>query len=152
MEKKIRQELRQFDKWTIYIVPTGANPVKVPIRKDTLIFTDISVTSEYLSEKGFRNSNYSLSANDDGMGVWETMQRSSNADIAFWKGQVKDMAMKGVLGIQPAKKGQLMQEFTFTTERPAGYIEPPAPKKTEDKAKKGEPIKVEEKVSTPAKN
>ena len=135
IEKQIKQQLQQLEEWVIYLIPTGANPPRVKIAKDILTFSDISVSSQYLSEKEFRNSNYSLSANDDGMGVWETMQRNDKGDIAFWKGQIKDLTMRGVLGLQP-KKGQ-MQEFTFTTEKPDGYIEP-APKNQDTKGKKGE--------------
>jgi len=149
MEKEIKQQLQQLEEWTIYLIPTGANPAKMPIKKDTLAFTDISVSSEYLAEKEFRNSNYSLSANEDGLGVWETMQRNNNGDIAFWKGEVKDTAMHGALGIQP-KKGQ-MQEFTFTTEKPAGYVEP-LPKKEDIKVKKDEAVKDEGKVNPKTKN
>jgi hypothetical protein len=138
VEKKIRQELRQLEEWTIYVIPSGPNPAKIPIKKDILTFSDISVTSQDLLEKEFRNSNYSLAANDDGTGVWETMQRNANGDIAFWKGQVKNLNMSGVLGLQP-KKGPL-QEFSFTTERPDGYVEP-APKKENNKANKGEVAK-----------
>lgn len=146
MEKQIKQQLQQLEKWVVYLIPTGANPPRVKIRKDILTFSDISVSSDYLTEKDFRNSNYSLSANDDGMGVWETMQRNDRGDIAFWKGQIKDLAMRGVLGLQP-KKGR-MQEFTFTTEKPDGYVEPP-PKKQD---KKGEATKDEAKVDPKAKN
>jgi hypothetical protein len=134
MEKVIKQQLQQLEEWTIYLIPTGAKPAKMAIKKDILTFTDVSVTSQYLSQKDFGTSNYALSANDDGMGVWETMQRNNKGDIAFWKGEVRDTAMRGVLGLQP-KRGR-MQEFTFTTEKPEGYVEP-APKKDETKAKKG---------------
>ena len=132
MEKKIKADLLQLKKWVVYLIPTGSNPAKQPIKKDILTFTDISVSSEYLAENKFGSSNYALSANDDGLGTWETMQRSDNGDVAFWRGEIRDMSMRGVLGLQP-KKGQ-PQEFTFTTEKPAGYIEP-APKKEEPKEK-----------------
>jgi hypothetical protein len=148
-EKKIRQDLQRLEEWTIYVIPSGPNPAKIPIKKDILTFSDISVTSQDLLEKEFRNSNYSLSANDDGTGVWETMQRNANGDIAFWKGQVKGLSMSGVLGLQP-KKGQ-MQEFSFTTEKPEGYVEL-LPKKADDKAKKGEVAQEEGKVIPKVKN
>jgi len=148
VEKKIRQELRQLEEWVIYVIPSGPNPVKIPIKKDILTFSDISVTSQDLLEKEFRNSNYSLAANDDGTGVWETMQRNANGDIAFWKGQVKNLNMSGVLGLQP-KKGPL-QEFSFTTEKPAGYIEPPS--KKVEKEKNVETVKEEKKAPAGAKN
>jgi hypothetical protein len=150
MEKKIKQDLQQLKEWVVYLIPTGSNPAKQPIKKDILTFTDISVSSEYLAERKFGSSNYALSANDDGLGVWETMQRNDKGDVAFWKGEVRDTAMRGALGLQP-KKGQ-MQEFTFTTEKPAGYIEP-APKKEDVKAKKGEVEAQDEgKVSRKTKN
>ena len=136
--KKIKPQLLQQG-WIIYLVPSGPNPTKSEIKKDTLTFNDISVTSQYFSDKGFRNSNYALNANEDGTGIWETMQRTPNGDIAFWRGEFKDAAMRGALGLQP-KKGQA-QEFAFTTEKPAGYVEP-LPKK-EEKEGKGEPAKKE---------
>jgi hypothetical protein len=145
MEKKIKADLQQLKEWVVYLVPTGSNPVKMAIKKDILTFTDVSIGSEYFAEKGFGGSNYSLSANDDGMGVWETMQRNDKGDIAFWRGEVKGTWMRGTIGLQ-LKKGK-MQEFTFTTDKPAGYIEP-APKKKEVKSKKGEAaVPVKEKTA-----
>lgn len=150
MEKKIKEDLLQLKAWVVYLIPTGSNPAKQPIKKDILTFTDRSVNSEYLAEKNFGGSNYALSANEDGLGIWETMQRSDKGDVAFWKGEVRDMSMRGVLGLQP-KKGQ-MREFTFTTEKPAGYIEP-APKKEDSKKKKGAAaVQDEEKVNPKTKN
>jgi len=135
MEKKIKQDLLQLKEWVVYLIPTGSNPPKMAIKKDILTFTDISISSEYFTEKGFGNSNYALSASDSGLGTWETMQRNDKGDIAFWRGEVRDTWMRGTIGLQP-KKGRI-QEFTFTTEKPAGYIEP-APKKEDLTEKKGQ--------------
>lgn len=133
LESKIRGKLAAQE-WKVYLIPSGPNSGKSSIHADTLAFTNIGVTSQYLSEKGFNSSNYSLTVKDGGSASWETLQRTPTGEMAFWKGDVDEQVttMGGVLGIHP-KKGD-PQEYRITAVKPEGYVEPvkkPEQKKAE---------------------
>ncbi|MEI6631306.1 MAG: hypothetical protein WCL25_01670 [bacterium] len=106
---------------------------------DMLNLADGKLSSKYMTEKGFTSSNITVTVNE-GVIVWETMQRSSKGEIAFWRGELAGPTMNGVVSIKP-EKGET-EEFSFVS------IVPPPPK-PEAPAKAVEPTKT--KVTEPAK-
>lgn len=137
-ETKVRDELKAKE-WTVRMTPKEGQK-KVEFETDTLTFTEGTVASKSLAEKGFPASNYSLTPQEDGSGVWETMQANEAAgDLAFFRGELKNGLMKGTFSFQP-KKGT-RTTYYFTSEatpaevKPAAVQEEPAPKAAP--AKKG---------------
>jgi hypothetical protein len=81
---------------------------------DKLEFKKGTLISKEMSAKGFLASNYTLTVNNDGTLVWETMQRSDSGDELFWRGETtKDAKMSGVLSRHPV--GGISQDVLFTS-------------------------------------
>ncbi len=72
--------------------------------KDTLLFKDNRFSSEAYAKQGFAATNYTLSVQEDGSVVWETMQTAENGQLVFWRGEISsDMkSMRGVISKQKA--------------------------------------------------
>jgi hypothetical protein len=94
-------------------------------KTDIVQFQGPQITSEQLSKAGFSSSNFTLTVQDDGTAVWETMQSKEGGELAFWKGEVAATAqtMQGVLSRQKAP-GQ-SEDFAFAAKRTVA--QPPAP-------------------------
>lgn len=105
--------LTQLNKqsWTIKLVQQGAKKPKV--ETDLLTFSGQGVVSQFLSIKGFGGSQYSLSIQNDGSAVWETVQRNANDDIAAWRGELRGSAMNGTLSIR--YKTGMGETYSFST-------------------------------------
>ena len=67
------------------------------------------------ANKGFPTTNFTLTVQEDGVVVWETMQTSEKSGIAFWRGEFdpKMESMRGVVSYQPDKKSK--QDYSFTS-------------------------------------
>ncbi len=92
------------------ITMTGAAGKQTP---DTLTFKDHVFISAGLNSVGFPESNYSLSIEDNGRMVWETMQTASDGGVASWRGEIEQGKMRGILSLrQPGKEPQ---DFSFTS-------------------------------------
>jgi hypothetical protein len=80
---------------------------------DLLIFKDNQVSVQTFSKKGFGSTNFTLTVQDDGSCVWETMQTSEKSGVAFWRGEIdKDTAkMQGVLSYHIDDK--TTREYSF---------------------------------------
>ncbi|MFH1339065.1 MAG: hypothetical protein ABIH40_04425 [Candidatus Omnitrophota bacterium] len=94
LEKK--QKLLNNTEWEIELSPLSGKGKK---ESDTLTFSNNQVSSKDLIRRGFSASNYTLSMQDDGNVVWETMQSSEKAGIAFWRGEIDPNVerMQGIL-------------------------------------------------------
>jgi hypothetical protein len=112
---------------------------------DVLNLTDGKLVSKYLTEKGFAASNITITVND-GVIVWETMQRNDKAEIAFWRGELAGSSMSGVVSLKP-EKGET-EEFAFVSVAP---IPKPEPKPETPAAKPVTKAAEPEKKQAPAK-
>lgn len=65
---------------------------------DIVTFKDNKVGISSFSKKGFADTNYTLSVQEDGTVVWETMQNMDKA-TAFWRGELDSemIKMQGIL-------------------------------------------------------
>lgn len=118
VEKK-RDEIRaRLDgtEWTIELRPMEEGAGKP--QSDTLTFTTRSVTSARLTKAGYGGSNYSLNLGEDGAASWETMQTAEGKGSAFWKGELSEERVRGVLSEQSAD-GKA-QNFTFNGTQTSG--------------------------------
>lgn len=96
--------------WTIYLTAAGAKKAKS--ETDVLTFSEGKLTSKNLSSKGYPTSNITVTVQDNGTIIWETMQTKENGDMAFWRGELEGQIMRGVLSLQSEKGGA--QDFSFS--------------------------------------
>ena len=97
--------------WTIKLVQQGAKKPKS--EADVLTFSGQGVVSQFLSAKGFGGSQFSLSIQDDGSAVWETVQRTENEDTALWRGELRGNVLTGTLSIR--YKSGMGEVYSFST-------------------------------------
>lgn len=114
-------DLLNGKEWIIYLYPSGVSAgKKLPVISDVLTFKDGKVSSKVFTAKGFAESNYTLTVSDDGTAVWETMQRTEQEDLAFWRGELRGADLTGVMNMHTAKG--VIEEYSF------GMNAPPPPK------------------------
>lgn len=89
--------------WTLEVAPSGVKKEDRKTTPDTVIFKDGKMSSDGLSKKGYGTSNYTLTVGDDGVPVFETMQRDENDGVAFWRGELVDGKIRGVISVQASK-------------------------------------------------
>jgi len=127
LQAKVKAELSSRD-WKVRLLPVGLIAAAPEI--DVLTFNDGKFSSQALSGRQYPVSSFTVTFTDQGVAVWEVFQEKGNGEIAFWKGQLQEESISGVLCIQ-AQKAQL-QDFYFTSD--AGPI--PVLQKKEEKKKR----------------
>lgn len=113
-EREARETLKMKE-WEIYLTPQEA-PKRVKNETNVLTFSDGKVASKNLSDKGYNTSNFSLTIQDDGLAVWETMQADVDRNLAFWRGELRENVMRGTLFLSPQKGDKIT--YSFTTVKP----------------------------------
>lgn len=97
--KKLEEKKAELNgtQWEVQIT-TKVTKTSMP-KTDTLIFQDGKFRSEALSKKGFSPTNYTLTLQEGGPTVWETMQTGSDKKegVAFVRGEWKGNVMSGVI-------------------------------------------------------
>lgn len=107
VEKK-RKEIDNTE-WQIEMTPLSGKGKK---EGDTLLFKAGQVSLSGYAKKGFAPTNFTLSVQDDGMVVWETMQTSEKSGIAFWRGEMADsQVMRGIFSYHPDDKTTIDYSF-----------------------------------------
>jgi hypothetical protein len=93
--------------------------------EDTLIFQNDKFRSERAEKIGYTSTNYTLTVQEEGPTIWETMQTSKKGEVCFWRGEWKDQTMTGIISRQ-LEKG--VEEYYFTSS-----VRTEIPKTTEEK-------------------
>lgn len=83
-------------------------------RADVLSFIQGKFISAQLNTTGYSASNYSLTIEDSGKIIWETMQ-TSPAGTASWRGEIEQGKMRGILSLR--QEGSQPQDFSFISIR-----------------------------------
>ncbi len=96
--------------WNIKLSPIGETNAQ-GYEEDTLLFIDSKFSSEKLESEKFPVSNYTVSLKGEDVIIWETMQTSEDAGVAFWRGELENDVMRGVLSVHPAEKTYM--DFSF---------------------------------------
>ena len=100
-----RAEDLEATEWEIKLTPmTGGQQVA-----DTLSFTQGQFVSGKLNTSGFGTSNYSLTIEDSGKLIWETMQTGPDG-TATWRGEIEGNKMTGILSLRTEEQ---TQDFSF---------------------------------------
>lgn len=109
-ETKAKERLAARE-WTVYL--TALEQKKAGQETDVLNFAEGKLSSRNLSSKGYPTSNYTITIQENGAIIWETMQTTEKGEMAFWRGELEGETMRGVLSLQPLK-GQA-RGFSFTS-------------------------------------
>jgi len=123
-ELKIAKDKLGKQEWVIYLTSLAD---RKPMGSETLQFSDGKITAKEFLTKGYLESNCTINTQEDGTVVWETMQVSENGDRIFWRGELKDNLMQGIMSMQ-SKAGQ-SQDISFTTTAPKPVEEKAVPEK-----------------------
>ncbi len=67
---------------------------------DTLVFKEMKFDSKAMTSQGFNSTNYTISLQEGGPTVWETMQSTESGNPVFWRGEWEGDSMKGVMSKQ----------------------------------------------------
>lgn len=115
--------------WNLDVTSTAGKKEDRKTTQDTVIFKDGKLNSSGLGEKGFGTSNYTLTVGDDGVPVFETMQRNDKESTVFWRGEVVEGKIRGVISVQEKDKPAVAFGFRGekageATEIPAEKVEP----------------------------
>jgi hypothetical protein len=96
--------------WTVEMKPMGT---KGKAETDLISFSEDKVISKNLATLGYAATNFSVRLEEDGTVIWETMQTSEKDGQAFWRGDIKEGVMRGVLS-KRNKKGNAY-DFSFVS-------------------------------------
>jgi len=100
MVKKVKEAEKELNntKWQISLTQITQAEKKEKLT-DTLRFKDDKVEMESLTSQGFPASGFTITikGDDNNVIVWETMQVSEKKGLAFWKGEIEEGRMRGVL-------------------------------------------------------
>jgi hypothetical protein len=80
--------------------------------EDTLNFQNDKFRSERSEKLGYTPTNYTLTVQEAGPTIWETMQTSKKGEVCFWRGEWKDNVMTGIISRQLEKGAE---EYYFTS-------------------------------------
>lgn len=122
---KLREEAAKrmhLTEWTIELSPMSGDKKDKPYT-DTLTFQDKKLHSEALAEDEYADSNMTINVKGDTI-IWETMQSIDGKNPVFWRGEIRENTVSGVMSRQD-KEGET-KAFSFRGEE-LGKIEPPAP-------------------------
>jgi hypothetical protein len=111
-EEKKRKDIANTE-WQIELTPLNGKGKK---EAETVVFKDNQVSFVTYGKKGFPATNFTLTVQEDGMVIWETMQTSPKAGITFWRGEMPDMqTMRGIFSYHPDEKTTLDYSFISTS-------------------------------------
>ena len=99
LERDKKRKQINSTQWAIDLNLMG---VKGKSKQDVLIFEENRFYAKKTSKEGFNATNYTISVQDDGITVWETMQTAEEGKINFWRGEIaEDMkSMRGIVSKQ----------------------------------------------------
>jgi len=97
--------------WNVQMRPMEG---KGKAEADVISFSEDKVMSKNLSNAGFPATNFSVRMQDDGTLTWETMQVSEKEGTAFWRGDIRDGVMTGVLSKRDKKERTVDFNFIST--------------------------------------
>jgi len=113
VEKK-RKELDDTE-WQIELTPLSGKGKK---EGETVVFKGNQVSLTGYGKKGFLPTNFTLTVQEDGSAVWETMQTSEKSGIAFWRGEMADaQTMRGIFSYHPDEKTTVDYSFISTAKK-----------------------------------
>jgi hypothetical protein len=110
---KKKMVLLNNTEWQIEMTPLSGKGKK---EIDTATFKNNQVVLSGFSKKGFGPTNLTLTVQEDGSVVWETMQTSEKNGMCFWRGELDKtmMTMRGVASHKIDDKNKMDYSFVST--------------------------------------
>jgi hypothetical protein len=111
-----KMALLNNSEWQIEMSPAGGKGKK---ELETVAIKNNQVSMAGFLKKGFLASNFTLTLQEDGSVVWETMQTSEKNGICFWRGELDKTltTMRGVLSHAIDTKNKVDYTFASTSRR-----------------------------------
>lgn len=106
--------------WQIEMTPMAAPSGKAPKKEiEFVTFKNNQVSFSGFGKKGFPTTNLTLTIQDDGSVIWETMQTSEKSGVCFWRGELDKgmMNMRGVLSHKIDAKTKTDYTFVSTSRK-----------------------------------
>ena len=105
----------QSREWPVYL---SLESGKGKTETDILIFTaEGQVSAKNLFAKGYSQSNFRLTPQDDGSAVWETMQVDKDKNLVFLRGVLKENEMTGSFFMKPVKGEPVTYLYHYSSPR-----------------------------------
>lgn len=98
--------------WTVEMKPMSG---KGKAETDVITFAEDKVSSKNLSNAGYPATNFTVRLEEDGTVIWETMQTSEKDGQAFWRGDINEGVMRGVLSKRDKKDNAYDFNFVSVT-------------------------------------
>ncbi len=116
LREKKRDELKNTQ-WDIDVMALSGKGAK---QKDIIIFSDNKFSSEEFAKSGFKESNYTLTVQDNGLVVVETMQTNDKEGSIFWRIEFDSSlaSCKGVMSRQLSGNKTDDYSFVSTAKKP----------------------------------
>ncbi len=106
-----KQELNGTQ-WNVTVKPLSGGG---SAESDVIIFSDGQMSSKNLQSAGFEATDFTVRVEEDGTVIWETMQVDGKDNFAFWRGDINEGVMRGVL-TQKDNSGRTF-DFSFTNKQ-----------------------------------
>ncbi len=103
VSKRLKEEMLKLEgtEWDVKLI--SKNKGNAPaIEYDRISFKHDQVSSKKLAAMGFTPTFYTLTGNEDGTVIWETMQTGPKGEVVAWRGEWNQGEMRGVLSQQLA--------------------------------------------------
>ena len=96
--------------WTISVKPSGE---KGKVETDVISFVEGKMISKNMKNAGFNDAEFNVRIGEEGVVIWETMQSDEKGDSTFWRGDIENGKMKGML-TKENNRG-VMSNFSFAS-------------------------------------
>jgi hypothetical protein len=110
----VKKEELDNTEWNIIVTPVSK---KGQYQSDVISFKNGKFTSKNLLNEGFGPTGFTLRIEEDGstddaiVVIWETMQMDKEGNYVFWRGDIRNGVMRGILSKQN-DKGRI-SDFLF---------------------------------------
>lgn len=114
--------------WEVKLTAAGD---KDKTSSDTLVFKEQMFESKSLTDKGYKPTNYTVSLQEGGPTVWETMQSTDKGEPVFWRGEWEGESMRGVMSKQVGEGKNEDYYFSSVASKVIEKVVEPEPVKEE---------------------
>ncbi|MBN3040344.1 MAG: hypothetical protein JW867_04390 [Candidatus Omnitrophica bacterium] len=103
--------------WDVELTPSSGQGKKL---NDMIIFAEGKVYTENLIKENFLPTNYTITVEDSGKVIWETMQ-SNGTETIFIRGEL-DPSLKQMKGIMSQQRLEGTKDYSFLTIVKESYV------------------------------
>lgn len=97
--------------WEIDVTPMWGKKADRKSTRDKLTLVGGTLHSEAMKKDGYEDSNFTLMIGDDRAAVFETMQRNDKEAMVFWRVELTETDIRGVMSVQKPEEQPLSYSF-----------------------------------------